>query len=124
MTNPSAAPQIGEPPPPADDELYDGPIPEETNVVRPPLFAAHQPLEPAAPEVPAVNVRESGAYLAKLLSLWDVIAARAVCMIAAIGGLGIWAAAVLYPDMMRVIAAAGYSVCVFVPSVLLALKKG
>jgi hypothetical protein len=96
---------------PAD--LYEGPDP---NVTQFPKFA---PL----PDV-STDRRSRPDYVATITAALDMLGARILALIAVIASCAMWGWATYDPTQMRIYAAAGFSVSVLMPTVLLYFKRG
>jgi hypothetical protein len=100
-------------------ELYDGPIPAD-NIVQ----AGHRfEFTPAASEndTPARHRRD---YVATISAALDVLGARLLGLIATVAGCLIWGWAVYEPELLRTYAAAGYSITVLLPIIVVYWKRG
>ena len=96
---------------PAD--LYEGPDP---NVTQFPKFA---PL----PDV-STDRRSRPDYVATITAALDMLGARILALIAVIASCAMWGWATYDPTQMRIYAAAGFSVSVLMPTVLLYFERG
>jgi len=82
---------------------------------------------PISPELPPPQITEhktSPAYLDTIAAALDVASARILGLLAIIGALAIWGAAVWAPEPMRLGAATGYSMLVLMPTMVLYMRKG
>jgi hypothetical protein len=93
--------------------LYEGPDP---NVTQFPKFA---PL----PDV-STDRRSRPDYVATITAALDMLGARILALIAVIASCAMWGWATYDPTQMRIYAAAGFSVSVLMPTVLLYFKRG
>ena len=98
---------------PAD--LYEGPDP---NVTQFPKFA---PLPD--PDL-STDKRSRPDYVATITAALDMLGARILALIAVIASCAMWGWATYDPTQMRIYAAAGFSVSVLMPTVLLYFKRG
>ena len=106
-------PDRSSPSPVDPSSLYDGPDP---NVTQFPKFA---PL----PDL-STDKRSRPDYVATITAALDMLGARILALIAVVAACAIWGYSVYDPTQMRIYAAAGFSVSVLMPTVLLYFKRG
>lgn len=84
------------------------------------------PTEPAEPKPPVHNhyAWPAKEMLAVFATLGYILAARFVLLLAAIGGFFLTYLVVAHPSTGGIVASIGYDICVFLPTVALALRKG
>jgi hypothetical protein len=118
-----AAMAVSSPRPVDQRDLYDGPDP---NVITPQFPAGPDPLAPKfafAPEQPT-DKRARPDYVATVTAALDIIGARLLALIAVVAACAMWSWTVYDPTQIRIYAAAGFSVSVLMPTVLLYFRKG
>jgi len=100
--------------------LYDGP---EPNVIAP-QFPGADPLKFAMLAETPPDSRSRPDYVATITAGLDVLGARLLALLAVIAACAMWGYSVYDPTQMRIYAAAGFSVSVLMPTVLLYFRKG
>lgn len=106
------------PPEVADEEMYDGPMPNVVAMDRRPLFAPSQPAEPQPPRELRLG------YMPMINAALDVLSARLLGLVAVVGAVAMFGYAVVSPDPWRTYTAAAYAVLGLCPVIWLYLRRG
>jgi hypothetical protein len=101
--------------------LYDGP---EPNVIAPQFPGGPDPLKFSMVAETPPDTRSRPDYVATITAALDMLGTRLLALIAVVAACAMWGWTTYDPTQIRIYAAAGFSVSVLLPTVLLYFRKG